>query len=117
MDYYIKTYHWLLKHPELTTLDANIVSHVMGFGLKGCYQTNAELGQLFKKSIRQIQRKINSLVKRRWLARLDLNYYDRILWASPKEPPEGPIEEYKKTVMPKLVESKIQQTSKQLTLW
>lgn len=114
---YIKVFEWLMQHPELSMLDALLVAQVMRFDLKGCYQTNYELGKLFKKSPRHIQRAIKSLVKRQWLAPLYITQYNRLLWASPKEPPNGPIKDYKEKVMPKLTQSMIQRTAKQLSLW
>jgi len=114
---YIKVFEWLLKHPDLSMLDALLVAHIMRYDLKGCYHTNEQLGLLFKRSPRHIQRAIKSLVKRQWIAPLYVTSFNRILWASPKEPPIGPIKDYKEKVMPKLTQSLIQRTANQLTLW
>lgn len=93
---YIIVYEWLLRHPELTAVEALIVSHIVRWGKSGCFQSNASLGRLFKKHPRQIQRMIKDLVRRGWLAPLYHTKQKRVLYASLKKPPLGPLFDYQK---------------------
>lgn len=113
-EYYIKVYEWLLTHPELTTLEALIVSHIIRWDKNGCYQSNAELGKLFKKHPRHIQRIIKSLVKRGWLAPLYPTKYDRFIWATPKNPPIGPLFDYKQKSMQAISKKTVNHLAKKL---
>lgn len=93
VEQYIKVYEWLLKHEELNRLEALLVSEVMRWP-KGCYKSSAQLAELLNSDPRTIQRKILSLQKRGWLAVLHPKKQHRIIWATPKEPPAGPLFEY-----------------------
>ncbi len=97
VEQYIKVYEWLLKHPDLSRLDALLISEVMRWPA-GCYKSSAQLAKLLKSDARTIQRKIVSLQKREWLAVFHPQKQYRIIWATPKEPPIGPLFEYKQKI-------------------
>ena len=110
---YIIVYEWILRHPELTRLEALLICEVMRWP-SGCYKSSASLAKLFKADQRTIQRLIKSLRRRDWLAALhDRKRNERILFATPKEPPQGPLFEYKN----KVAIIMIQRTAHQLTLF
>lgn len=93
---YIKVYEWLLKHPDdLTRLEAMLISQIMRYP-NGCHQSSANLAKLLKSDTRTIQRKIKLLFKRKWLTVLRTKKQHRLLFATPKEPPAGPLFEYQK---------------------
>lgn len=95
---YIIVYEWLLEHPELNRLEALLICEVMRWP-KGCYKSSSQLGKLLKADARTIQRKILSLQKREWLAVCHIRKQFRVIFATPKEPPPGPLFEYRqKTV-------------------
>jgi len=106
MEQYIKVYEWLLRHTELNVMEAIIVSHIIRWDQKGCFQSNYELATLFKKHPRHLQRIIKSLVKRGWLAPLYPNKRTRILYATLKEPPIGPLFEYQERAKETIIERK-----------
>lgn len=110
---YIILYEWILRHPELTRLEALIICEVMRWP-SGCYKSSASLAKLFKANSRTIQRCIKSLKKRQWIAILyDRKKTERFLYATPKDPPPGPLFEYQK----KASEAMIKITAHQLSLW
>lgn len=92
-EHYIKVYEWILRHPELTRLEALLVSEIIRWP-NGCYKSSRSLAKLLKSDTRTIQKIIKSLYKRGWIALLYENRQKRILWATPKEPPIGPLFEY-----------------------
>lgn len=110
---YIIVYEWILKHPELTRLEALIICEVMRWP-NGCHKSSGSLAKLFKSNTRTIQRAIKSLRKREWLAMLpDKKKRERTLFAYLKEPPAGPLFDYKQ----KASKAMIKKTSEILTLW
>lgn len=92
-EHYIKVFEWLLKHEELSRFEALIVSEIMRWP-DGCYKSSSQLAKLLKSDIRTIQRKILDLQKREWLAVLHPRKQHRIIYATPKDPPVGPLFEY-----------------------
>lgn len=113
VEQYIKVYEWILRHPELSRLEALIICEVMRWPY-GCYKSSVSLARLFKADPRTIQKLIKSLRRRAWLAALhDRNRNERILYATPKDPPAGPLFDYQQNA----AQAIIQRTSKQLTLW
>jgi hypothetical protein len=114
---YVIVYEWLLRHPELTRFEALIICEVMRWP-SGCHKSSASIAKLFKSDTRTIQRIIKSLRLRQWLAILpDRKSQERTLFATPKEPPLGPLFEYREKTMQKITKALIERTSKQLTLW
>jgi len=93
VEQYIKVYEWILKHHELSRLEALLVCEVMRWP-NGCYKSSNSLAKLLKSDTRTIQRKIKALEKREWLAVLRDNKNRRTIWATPKEPPVGPLFDY-----------------------
>lgn len=119
VEQYIKVFEWILRHPELTALEALIVSHVIRYGINGCFQSNATLGRLFKKHPRQIQRIIKLLTRKGWLAPLYPKRQERIIYATPKEPPLGPLFDYKQQIKQTInnaIQDMIKQTAKNLSV-
>ena len=113
VEQYIKVYEWILRHPELSRLEALIICEVMRWPY-GCYKSSRSLSGLFKADPRTVQKAIKSLRRRQWLAVLpDRKKNERILYATPKDPPEGPLFEYQQ----KAAQAIIKRTSKQLTLF
>jgi len=110
---YIIVYEWTLRHPELTRLEALLLCEIMRWP-SGCLKSSRSLARLFKTDPRTIQRLIKSLRQRQWLAILpDRKKNQRTLFFTPKDPPEGPISNYKH----KVTKTMIEKTAKQLTLW
>lgn len=94
VEQYIKVYERILRHPELTRLEALLVCEVMRW-TAGCHKSSQSLAKLLKSDKRTIQRRIKSLEKRQWLTLLpDDNKQMRILYATPKEIPPGPLFDY-----------------------
>ena len=95
VEQYIKVYEWILRHPDLSRLEALLVCEVLRFP-EGCYQSAQSLAELLRSDKRTIQRMVRSLKKRGWIAILydTKNKKLRILYATPKEPPLGPLFEY-----------------------
>lgn len=110
VEQYIKVYEWLLRHPELSRLEALLISEVMRWPA-GCYKSSAQLAKLLKSDTRTIQRKIISLQKREWLAVLHPKRQHRIIWATPKEPPTGPLFEYKQKIAQAIIKKVGQELS------
>lgn len=90
---YIIVYEWILRHPELSRLEALLICEVMRWP-NGCYKSSAQLAKLLKSDPRSIQKTIKSLFERKWLTVLRESKNRRILWATPKEPPIGPLFDY-----------------------
>jgi hypothetical protein len=95
VEQYIKVYEWILTHPELSRFEALLVSEIMRWP-SGCYKSARSLADLLQSNKRHIQRTIKSLRKRGWVTILPdtSNKHLRILYATPKEPPVGPLFEY-----------------------
>jgi len=92
---YIIVYEWVLKHPDLTCSEALLLCEIMRWP-NGCYKSSNQLGKLLRSDTRTIQRRIKSLIAKQWIAVLpDQKRNMRILYATPKEPPIGPLFEYK----------------------
>lgn len=121
---YIKVYEWLLRQPELTRLDALLLSKIMLYPA-GCWISSQKLGELLGANRRTIQRRINELQKKGWLAILpEYNKSFRYVWATLKEPPAGPLFEYSEKAenemqkqRSKNAQAMIRNLAKQLTLW
>lgn len=95
VEQYIKVYEWILRHPELSRLEALLVCEVLRYP-DGCHQSAESLAQLLRSDKRTVQRMVRSLKKRGWIAILydTKNKKLRFLYATPKEPPLGPLFEY-----------------------
>ena len=121
---YIKVYEWLLKQPDLTRLDAILISKIMQFP-NGCWISSKNLGLICGAHLRSIQKKIAALVKKGWLAKLtDEESNRKYVWATLKEPPIGPLFDYMENAEKQMQKQKarnarfmIQNLSKQLSLW
>ena len=110
---FIIVYERILRHPDLTRLEALIICEVIRWP-SGCYKSSRSLARLFKSNHRTIQRLIKSLRQREWLAALhDRKRNERILFATLKEPPVGPLFDYQQ----KATQAMIKKTAQQLTLW
>lgn len=115
VEQYIKVYEWILRHPELSRLEALIVCEVMRWP-NGCYKSSHRLAWLLKSDTRTIQKKIISLEQRLWLA-VFREYrkgriYRRTMWATPKEPPIGPLFDYQQ----KAAKAMIKKTANKLSV-
>ena len=100
---YIKVYEWLLKHPDnLTRLEVLLISEIMRWP-NGCFKSSAQLAKLLKSDTRTIQRKIKLLFKKKWLTVLYPQKQHRVLFATPKDPPIGPLFEYQKKSMQSII--------------
>lgn len=95
VEQYIKLYEWILRHPELSRFEAMLVCEIMRWPA-GCYKSAQSLADLLQSNKRHIQRTLKSLRKRGWVTILPdtNNKHLRILYATPKEPPLGPLFEY-----------------------
>lgn len=95
VEQYIKVYEWILRHPELSRLEALLICEVLRWP-EGCYKSAQSLAELLRSDKRTIQRTIKSLRKRQWLTLLPetKDKRIRIIYATPKEPPIGPLFEY-----------------------
>jgi DNA replication protein DnaD len=95
VEQYIKVYEWILRHPELSRFEALLVCEIMRWP-EGCYKSSQRLADLLRTDKRYINRTIKSLRKRGWVTILPdtSNKQLRILYATPKEPPLGPLFEY-----------------------
>ena len=85
---------WILRHPELSRFEALFISEIIRWP-NGCHKSSQSLAVMFKSDYRTIQRLIRGLVKKQWLAVLYTDKQVRILYATPKDPPLGPLFEYK----------------------
>lgn len=121
---YIKVFEWLLKQPDLTRLDALLISKIMRYP-EGCWISSQKLGELLGANRRTIQRRINHLQSKGWLAVLqEYNKSFRYVWATLKEPPIGPLFDYNQKAEEQMQKQRaknarfmISQTAKQLSLW
>ena len=96
MEQYIKVWQYLLEHPDdLTRLEVLLISEVMRWP-NGCFKSSAQLAKLLKSDTRTIQRKIKLLFKKEWLIVLYPQKQHRVLFATPKDPPIGPLFDYQK---------------------
>jgi hypothetical protein len=95
VEQYIKVYEWILRHPELSRIEALLVCEILRWP-EGCYKSAQSLADLLRSDKRTIQRLIRSLRKRGWVTILPetTDKHLRILYATPKEPPLGPLFEY-----------------------
>lgn len=95
VEQYIKVYERILRHPELSRLEALLVCEVMRYP-EGCYRSAKSFADLLRSDKRTIQRTIKSLREREWLTMLPeiKDKHLRILYATPKETPLGPLFEY-----------------------
>ena len=95
VEQYIKVYEWILRHPDLSRFEALLVCEIMRWP-EGCYKSAQNLANLLGTDKRYIQRTIKSLRKRGWVTILPeiKDKQLRILYATPKEPPIGPLFEY-----------------------
>jgi len=94
VEQYIKVYEWILRHPELSRFEALLVCEIMRWP-EGCYKSSQRLADLLGTDKRYINRCLKSLRKRGWVTILpDKEKQLRILYATPKEPPLGPLFEY-----------------------
>jgi len=95
VEQYIKVYESILRHPELSRLEALLVCEVLRYP-DGCHESAESLAQLLRSDKRTVQRMVRSLKQRGWIAIL----YDasnkklRWLYATPKEIPVGKLFEY-----------------------
>lgn len=103
VEQYIKVYEWILRHPELTRFEALLVCEVMRWP-NGCYKSSQSLADLLRSDQRTIRRTIKSLCKRQWLAILREGKNKRMLWATPKEPPIGPLFDYQQKAARAMIE-------------
>lgn len=110
VEQYIKVYEWILRHPELSRLEALIVCEIMRWP-NGCYKSSAQIAKLLKSDSRTIQRTIKSLFERKWLTMLYESKQKRYIWATPKEPPIGPLFDYQQ----KAARAMIKQTANKLS--
>jgi len=91
----------------------------------GCWISSQKLGELLGVHKRTIQRRINELQAKGWLAVLpEYNKSFRYVWATLKEPPAGPLFEYSVKAEIEMQKQRaknarvmIRLTAKQLTLW
>jgi predicted transcriptional regulator len=121
---YIKIYEWLLRQPDLTRLDVLLISKIMQYP-SGCWISSQKLGVLLGVNKRTIQRRINKLQSKGWLAVLpEYNKNFRYVWAVLKDPPIGPLFEYSERAQKKMQEQKaknaksmIHKVAEQLALW
>jgi len=91
---YIKVYEWLLRQPDLTRLDVLLISKIMVYPA-GCWISSQRLGDFFGVHKRTIQKRINVLQAKGWLAVIpEYNKPFRYVWATLKEPPLGPLFDY-----------------------
>jgi len=114
MEQYVKVWYYLLKHPDnLSRLEVLLISEIMRWP-NGCHKSSAQLAKLLKSDTRTIQRKIKSLCSKEkgWLAVLYPQKQHRVLWATPKDPPIGPLFEYQK----KSTEAMIKRTAAHLAV-
>ncbi len=111
VEQYIKVYEWILRHPDLSRLEALLVCEVMRWP-NGCYKSSHRLARLLKSDTRTIQKKIKSLQKRQWLAVLKESKNRRYIWATPKEPPIGPLFDYQQ----KAAKAMIKKTASKLSV-
>jgi hypothetical protein len=70
---YLKIPYHILNIPGLGLCEKVLLAHIYSFGEKGCWQSNATLGEIFMVDGRTISR---------WLARLKKN--SLVLWVHPK---------------------------------
>jgi len=121
---YIKVYECLINHPELTRLDAMLISKIMLFE-QGCWISSNNLGLLCGAHIRTIQKKLVALQKKGWVAILpDHSTKRRFVWATLKETPAGPLFDYNEKAEKEMEKQRarnvkflVRETAKQLTLW
>jgi len=86
---------WYFSHPDLSRNDALLLCEITRWGDSGCYKSSRQLAKDLKFHPRTVQRLIKSLYKRQWLAIFYEHKQLRILYATPKEPPIGPLFDYK----------------------
>jgi len=121
---YIKVYEWLLRQPDLNRLDVLLISKIMLYP-SGCWISSQRLGDFFGVHKRTIQKRINQLQAKGWLAILpEYNKPFRYVWATLKQPPAGPLFEYSEKAEAQMQKQRaknarymIQGLAKQLTLW
>jgi len=121
---YIKTYEWLFKQPDLSRLDVLLISKIMLYP-SGCWISSQRLGELLGANRRTIQREINKLETKGWLAVLqEYNKSIRYIWATLKEPPIGPLFDYNEKAEKEMQKQRrknaqkmICKTAQQKTLW
>jgi len=91
----------------------------------GCWISSKKLGELLGVHKRTIQRRINELQAKGWLAVLpEYNKSFRYVWATLKEPPAGPLFDYNENAEKGMQKQRarnaqfmIQGIAQQLTLW
>jgi hypothetical protein len=121
---YIKVYEWLVRHPELTRLDALLISKIMQFPC-GCWISSFNLGGVTGAHWRTIQKKLKALQKKGWVAILpDEGSNKRIVWATLKKPPLGQLFDYneksekgRERQIARNIQYETRKLAKQLTLW
>ena len=79
-DKFLAVPYCVLIRTDITANEKLLLSHIWSYGVKGCWEANQTMGQLFNVTPRQITTWIAHLKKSGTLLWLHGQNYHRILW-------------------------------------